>query len=1025
MMQLDVEKNASDSISNGTLESVLKRMKEGLCIISLDGNLLFSNEAVRNRFPSLFQPDSRTFVQRLEEITFDPSPFSLSLCIKQSQSRKSQETFLLNASNGETFKVELNAEGEGSDSPSFSLLFNEQHQSSDSSNESESSHSAKKRKTLDSSASSSSLDQNVAELTAFYEHGRSISCIFSNSKIIRATPSFAEYSGHSLEKLNEMDLKNALNMEELNWNALLRITKTLPANQYFSEDADIHCQGAKRNVKLIIRRLSIPSTFICTIEDLENVRNQLQDDIKRKELIAKEMLDKLGVLSNLFDAPVMMGTLDINQENSSIQFVSYNQATADFFQSKSDSSITLDAESPSTKTWMQNLSKSQLLNNPVSFEVESESKKTLCCCGVHIAGNRFSIIAQDITARKEVELKLQRLSQELENEIRKRTQQLESALEVKSRFLATMSHEMRTPLFGVMGTLNLLADLKLEPTYQEMIRIGQICGEQLLVLINDILDFSRLQENKMEIENYPFSIQQAIQDSFEVVAVEAQKKGIELVYDMFNAIPVQMIERDEDEDINRKPLGIDFPPDVATGDAARVRQVLVNLLSNAIKFCDQGQVILRVRSYPSKGTTDKKYQIEFSVEDSGIGISDEAKQYVFDPFYQGDSTSTRKHGGTGLGLPISKKLVELMGGKMIFQTVAGRGTLFTFTITTSDVQKYDLPKPNSMRSGKKGKIIISDPNEVFARSIKNLMDWWGFETVIMNSRDDVVQALLVVGEAQSSNIVSLDEYRLLIIDHKNLVLDTSQPFLDPNASTTKLTLSSFHRSCPSFTKQKIAQEEIILNLATHLNLQMLVITTPKVSIPENLRSLKKPLKVRSLYKTLCYLLGIASSDQLIRIGSKETLVIRPKSPSFLPLRILVAEDNPLNQKVIRRLLGSMGFRDCEIVGNGELALNECKKTRYDVILMDVMMPIMGGIECTEKIREQIPIDQQPIIIGLTADACDENEEACRKAGMDDFLTKPVQQAKLQKALQEVALSVVHKQNSSDDVIARTQAAWQR
>jgi signal transduction histidine kinase len=284
--------------------------------------------------------------------------------------------------------------------------------------------------------------------------------------------------------------------------------------------------------------------------------------------------------------------------------------------------------------------------------------------------NRFVYFAQDVSETRRLEEELIKKKENLENEVKKRTLELEMALQVKSRFLATMSHEIRTPLFGIMGTLTLLGDKHMDTKALEMIRTAAVCADQLLVVINDILDFSKTEENKMEVEKQPFSLQQVIQDSLELVSADPLRKTVELLYDYYNDLPNCIFPISNNS--NDEKISI---ADNIIGDMTRVRQVLVNLFTNAVKFSSNGAIILRVRTLDVDDIVNDGYKvIEISVEDNGIGVGDRTKERIFQPFVQEDISTTRRYGGSGLGLSISKRLCQLMGGDMNFHSIEGKGS---------------------------------------------------------------------------------------------------------------------------------------------------------------------------------------------------------------------------------------------------------------------------------------------------------------------------------------------------------------
>jgi signal transduction histidine kinase len=310
------------------------------------------------------------------------------------------------------------------------------------------------------------------------------------------------------------------------------------------------------------------------------------------------------------------------------------------------------------KPWGDAFKEALRTGQTVEFEYEIEGPNGSMCFNNyarHIRDFTYTYMSQDITIRKQMEKQLQNHKQELEETVKARTKQLEEALDVKSRFLSIMSHEIRTPLSGIIGMLTLLAEAATESNHQEMIRIALVCGDQLMAVINDILDLSRLENKRMPLDSTSFSLIKIIEESLEVVAFGSEQKGIELIYDVDPHLPKEIV-----------------------GDATRIRQVLVNLLGNAVKFSSAGNIVVTISG--TQRDDSNVWDIQFAVQDHGIGISDSNKAKLFAPFQQADSSYTRKYGGSGLGLVISKKLVELMGGKLWFTSKEGEGSTFYFSI---------------------------------------------------------------------------------------------------------------------------------------------------------------------------------------------------------------------------------------------------------------------------------------------------------------------------------------------------------
>eukprot|EP01114_Cavostelium_apophysatum_P013141 TRINITY_DN3119_c0_g1_i1.p1 TRINITY_DN3119_c0_g1~~TRINITY_DN3119_c0_g1_i1.p1 ORF type:complete len:920 (+),score=244.20 TRINITY_DN3119_c0_g1_i1:120-2879(+) len=574
------------------------------------------------------------------------------------------------------------------------------------------------------------------------------------------------------------------------------------------------------------------------------------------------------------------------------------------------------------KLFAKHATVSEETGEPQCFELYChESRKLYSCCISHFSGDRFSYVIQDISYRKQLELELESHKQDLEEKIRSRTIQLEEAIEVKQRFLATMSHEIRTPLSGVLGSLSLLSESALTAEQQSMVNIAQICGEQLLVSINDVLDLLKMEENKMTLENTPFSLRNVLEESLEVVSFDADKKHIELICDV-------------EEEVQETVLG----------DVTRLRQVCINLVSNAIKFSNGGEVVVSARSEDLMGESECK--ITVSVKDRGIGIPEDAQPKIFQPFTQADNTTTRRFGGSGLGLSICKRLIELMGGAIWFESMEGQGTTFYFTITVpKNSQSVPARRP---RSGKR--ILVVEPNAKMLDLLKRKLEFWGFDVDAFSSS--------ALAKRHSSKV------DLALVDSKEM--DHLSPLVERSSCAVAVMSSGQvqETACGNYNVRKPIRFDQLLQF---------------------------------LYKNM-----LANSNSVpVAIDSPKRLRLSESSSSIRSSStILIAEDNEMNQKVIARLLQSLHYSNIKIVDNGLKAIEMLKTTHFDVVLMDIMMPEMGGIEATERIRKEIPEEEQPAIIAVTADAFLETKKKCIACGMNDILTKPISKMLLMETLRK-------------------------
>jgi len=540
----------------------------------------------------------------------------------------------------------------------------------------------------------------------------------------------------------------------------------------------------------------------------------------------------------------------------------------------------------------------------------------------------------------------------LQSEIAQRTQinealvtlnhRLEEATEAKSQFLANMSHEIRNPMNGVLGMTSLLLETDLTDEQRDYVDSARRSADSLIDIVNDVLDFSKIESGKLELERQPFELCGCIEDALELLAPKAAEKGLDLAYEIDDALPKILVS-----------------------DVTRLRQILVNLVSNAVKFTPRGEVVVEVTAAPATDASrGHECLLHFSVRDTGIGIPRERQDKIFKLFEQADASVARHYGGTGLGLAICRRLCGMMGGTIWLESEPGKGSTFHFIIAAGASVGHSAPSWQARQPQLAGKrLLFVEDSEVNRKIVRTRGAQWGMRVTCAPDSHQALQALALAADPFDA-----------------ILIDLQLPDCDGLSTAAKI------RNLPN-----LGPIPVLLLSSQHVRSE-----DPRLAELGVSGLVYKPIRLAQLLERLCEALSL--TVQALEKKAPPDPPLDANLAKRLPLRLILADDNPINQKVGLAVLRKLGY-EADIAKNGVEVLRALEQKRYDILFLDVQMPEMDGLEAAQRICARYPISKRPRMVAMTGNALVGDREKCLNAGMDDYISKPARIGEIQHALE--------------------------